>query len=141
MSDLLRLAASEPARAYVTALAAVQTHDDAAARVTALRAAAVAAKEMGRLGEGIELLTTALHTALGLPYQEAQVRMTLVGLLAARGDLAGALDAAERAAPLLEGTDAERLTANRACALARAGRLEEALGALPCCGRGGTPPR
>jgi hypothetical protein len=139
VSDLLRLAASEPARAYVTALAAVQTHDDAAARVTALRAAAVAAKEMGRLGEGIELLTTALHTALGLPYQEAQVRMTLVGLLAARGDLAGALDAAERAAPLLEGTDAERLTANRACALARAGRLEEALGALPLLRSGRDP--
>ncbi|GLW66698.1 CHAT domain-containing protein [Actinomadura rubrobrunea] len=72
-----------------------------------------------------------METAAGLPYQEAQVRMTLVGLLAARGDLAGALAAADRAEPLLRGADAARLTANRACALARAGRLDEALAAIP----------
>ncbi|MBX6766119.1 MAG: hypothetical protein IRY90_03010, partial [Actinomadura rubrobrunea] len=101
VTDLLRLAASEPELAYATALAALRTHHDAAARVTALRAAALAAKELGRLNEGIELLTAALETAAGLPYQEAQVRMTLVGLLAARGDLAGALAAAARPPPVL----------------------------------------
>ena len=127
--ELLRLAAEDPERAYEKALAAIDATVDDGPRIAALRAAALAAKELGRLDEGIGLLHTALAAAekAGLPYQAAQAQMNLVGLLTARGDLAGALTAADIAAPVLTGTDADRLAANRACALARSGRLDEAL--------------
>ncbi|TDB94613.1 CHAT domain-containing protein [Actinomadura sp. 7K534] len=52
--------------------------------------------------------------------------MNLVGLLTARGDLAEALAHAGQAEAVLKGEDADRLAANKACALARAGRLDEA---------------
>ncbi|TDC60231.1 CHAT domain-containing protein [Actinomadura sp. GC306] len=52
--------------------------------------------------------------------------MSLVGLLTARGDLAEALAHAHAAEAVLQGEDADRLAANKACALARAGRLDEA---------------
>ncbi|WP_312874307.1 CHAT domain-containing protein [Actinomadura litoris] len=60
------------------------------------------------------------------PYAAAQVRMNLVGLLAARGEAGAALACAAAAEPVLRGLDADRLAANTACALARAGRLPEA---------------
>ncbi|TDD90486.1 CHAT domain-containing protein [Actinomadura darangshiensis] len=59
-------------------------------------------------------------------YAAAQVRMNLVGLLTAQGDVTGALVHAREAETVLEGPDADRLAANKACALARAGRLDEA---------------
>ncbi|KAB2346630.1 CHAT domain-containing protein [Actinomadura rudentiformis] len=52
--------------------------------------------------------------------------MNLVGLLAARGDIPNALAAAAQAEGILTGEDADRLAANLAGALARAGRLAEA---------------
>ncbi|QKW40781.1 CHAT domain-containing protein [Actinomadura sp. NAK00032] len=52
--------------------------------------------------------------------------MNLVGLLTARGDVTQALAQADEARPVLRGRDADRLAANQACALARAGRLDEA---------------
>ncbi|TDC74617.1 CHAT domain-containing protein [Actinomadura sp. 7K507] len=52
--------------------------------------------------------------------------MNLVGLLTARGDLSGALALVREAESVLRGADADRLAANKACALARAGRLDEA---------------
>ncbi|TDD85790.1 CHAT domain-containing protein [Actinomadura rubrisoli] len=69
--------------------------------------------------------------------------MNLVGLLAAQGDLPSALRHASLAEPVLRGTDADRLAANTACALARAGRLAEAhetaARALPGLRRGDDP--
>ncbi|MBC6465134.1 CHAT domain-containing protein [Actinomadura alba] len=53
--------------------------------------------------------------------------MNMVGLLAASGDADGALVAADSAAPVLRGADADRLVANRAFALARSGHMDEAL--------------
>ncbi len=126
MSDLIAAAAADPRAAY-DAASAMTVADDALDRVTARRALGLACKELGRLAEGLAHLDEALRiaTAERLPYAAAQVKMTLVGLLVARGDIAGALAAADEAAPVLTGTDAERLLANRVCALARSGRLAE----------------
>ncbi|MDL4775083.1 MULTISPECIES: CHAT domain-containing protein [Thermomonosporaceae] len=139
-SALLREVAADPARAYPRALALAAGGAGADA-VVALRAAALAAKELGRLDEGFALLGRALAAAD--EYGAAQTRMTLVGLLTARGDVPAALAEADRAEGVLRGADADRLAANRACALARAGRLDEArraaARALPRLRRGGDP--
>ncbi|RAY10986.1 CHAT domain-containing protein [Actinomadura craniellae] len=80
---------------------------------------------------------------MGAPYEAALTRTHLVGLLAARGELGRALAAAAAAEPVLRGADADRLAANRACALARYGRLKEAervaTGVLPRLRRNGDP--
>ncbi|QXJ26396.1 CHAT domain-containing protein [Actinomadura graeca] len=52
--------------------------------------------------------------------------MNMVGLLAASGECEAALAHASEAGPVLRGPDADRLAANTACVLARAGRLSEA---------------
>jgi tetratricopeptide (TPR) repeat protein len=125
---LLRLAAVDPRRAHAAALARLGTAA-APARVEALRAAALSGLELGRIEECLGWLQEALATAegAGLTYAAAQVRMSMVAVLAARGDFAEALAAADAAAPVLRGEDADRLRANRVCALARSGRLREAL--------------
>ena len=122
---LVGLAASDPVLAYERANAFLKrSPSSCAARVVALRAAGLAAKELGLLEEGIERLQEALACSEG--YEAALVRMNLVGLLSARGDCQGALAEAVRAEGVLRGRDANRLAANVACALARAGRLPEA---------------
>lgn len=126
MCDLIAEAAADPRRAYFSALPLV-TSGDAALRVTARRALGLACKELGRLDEGLAHLDEALRVAQaeGLGYAVAQVKMNLVGLLTARGDIEAALAAADEAAPVLTGADADRLLANRACVLARCGRVGE----------------
>jgi tetratricopeptide (TPR) repeat protein len=126
MSDLITAAAADPRRAYDTALA-MASDGDPLTRVTARRALGLACKELGRLDEGLWHLDEAARVARaeGLTYAAAQVKMTLVGLLVAGGDLDGALAAADDAAPVLTGADADRLRANRACVLARRGRIDE----------------
>ncbi len=126
MSDLITLAAVDPRGAYASA--AAQRHSgDPVRRVEALRALGLAGKELGRLGEGVGHLREALRVAesAGLAYAAAQVRMNLAGLLATAGDIDGALAAADAAAPVLTGADADRLRANRAYILARSGRVGE----------------
>ncbi|MFA1543978.1 CHAT domain-containing protein [Actinomadura monticuli] len=139
---LLWTAAMDPATALARALALLEDGglpEDGG--VLALRVAGLAAKELGRLDEGLGFLHRALELAEG--YAAAQVRMNLVGLLTARGAVAEALAHARAAETVLEGPDADRLAANTACALARAGRLDEArevaAGALPRL-RGGHEP-
>ncbi|MFB4317974.1 CHAT domain-containing protein [Actinomadura sp. 21ATH] len=141
---MLRLSAADPAASYARAralLARAEAAGDRAAMLIALRAAGLAAKELGLLEEGIALLRRALADAEG--YGAALVRMNLVGLLAARGDVREALAEAARAGDVLEGPDADRLAANVACALARAGRVAEAgrvaAEALPRLRRDGDP--
>ncbi len=118
--------AVDPRRAYASA-APMASCGPPAARVSALRTLGLACKELGRLGEGLAHLGEALRIAEseGLAYAAAQVKMNLVGLLTARGDIDAALAAADDAAPVLTGADADRLLANRACALARSGRVGE----------------
>ncbi|WP_240809762.1 CHAT domain-containing protein [Actinomadura sp. WMMA1423] len=120
---LLLMAAKDPTTAFTRALALLEDGGG----VLPLRVAGLAAKELGRLDEGVAFLRRALELASGSdPYAAAQVRMNLVGLLTARGDITEALAHARRAATVLHGPDADRLAANTAGALARAGRLEEA---------------
>jgi tetratricopeptide (TPR) repeat protein len=118
---LLWMAAMDPATAHARALALLEDGGG----VLALRVAGLAAKELGRLKEGLAFLHRALEIAPDA-YSAAQVRMNLVGLLTARGDVTAALDHACHAESVLRGSDADRLAANKACALARAGRLDEA---------------
>ncbi|SEG14977.1 CHAT domain-containing protein [Thermomonospora echinospora] len=144
---LLRLAAADPARAHAVAAEALDGAAPGPPRtlIGLRRAAALAAKELGRLEEGLAHLDEALRIAdaAGLDYERAQVRMSQVGLLAAHGDLSAALECAAAAAGVLRGADADRLAANRACALARAGRPDDALAvvreALPRLRRGDDP--
>ncbi|MFC4912658.1 CHAT domain-containing protein [Actinomadura gamaensis] len=127
--DLLRLATTHPAVAYRSAterIAWAETSGDTSDLVVALRAAGVAAKELGFLEDGIAHLEQALVHAGPSVYAVAQVRMNLVGLLAARGDTNRALAEAGRAQGILRGADAYRLAANTVCALARAGRIADA---------------
>lgn len=144
---LLRLAAADPPRAHAAAVAAL---GDAAERtpreaITLRRVAALAAKELGLLEEGLAHLEEALRAAegAGLAYERALVQMNLVGLLTAQGALPRALACADAAAKVLRGADADRLAANVACALARAGRPAQALEAvrqaLPRLRRGDDP--
>ncbi|HEY8479160.1 MAG TPA: CHAT domain-containing protein [Spirillospora sp.] len=131
---LLRLVAVDPAAAFDRARALLgrdgphSGDPHSGGEVLALRVSGLAAKELGRLAEGLDLLQRALRLAdeTGDAYAAAQVRMNLVGLLTARGDLTEAFANARRAEPVLSGEDADRLAANKACALARAGRLDEA---------------
>ncbi|WP_245681558.1 CHAT domain-containing protein [Actinomadura kijaniata] len=95
--------------------------------MTELQRAGVAAAERGRLEEGLGLLRTALSVAAERgPREVARVRVHLVGLLAARGEVTAALVEASGVGEELPSADADRLTANLACALARAGRFGEA---------------
>ncbi|WP_307801305.1 CHAT domain-containing protein [Actinomadura violacea] len=145
---LLWLAAIDPGTAHARAMTLLERGDD----ILALRIAGLACKELGRLEEGLAFLYRALDLATGRetaapaeeaewpvfsddswtgdarpdPYAAAKVRMNLVGLLTARGDLAEALALAEEAETVLRGEEADRLAANKACALARAGRVAEA---------------
>ncbi|GAA3926281.1 CHAT domain-containing protein [Actinomadura viridis] len=141
---LLRLAAADPAAAHAGArafLSRAGASGDRTALATGLRAAGLAAKELGLLDEGVALLGRALEQAEG--YEAALVRMNLVGLLSARGDFQGALAQAARAEGVLRGDDADRLAANLACALARSGHVPEADAvasrALPRLRDGGDP--
>lgn len=125
VDQLIGLASSDPATAYERATAFLRRTDASEKYVIlALRAAGLSAKELGHLEDGIGHLKEALARAKG--YDAALVRMNLVGLLSARGDAQGALAEAARAEGVLRGGDADRLAANIACALARAGRLSEA---------------
>jgi tetratricopeptide (TPR) repeat protein len=119
-------ASVDPHRAYTAATSAAADADPPT-RIAGLRSLALACKELGRLDEGLSHLDEALRIAesAGLEYAAAQVRMNLVGLLTARGELEAALAAADEAGPVLSGADADRLLANRACALARSGRITE----------------
>lgn len=125
----LTLAAIDPARARAVTTAILDDSPDPETRTVALRALALAGKELGDLSAGIGHLREAVRAAeaAGLDHRAAQARMSLVGLLAASGDSRTALAVADTAAPVLRGVDAARLLANRACALSRGGRMDEAL--------------
>src|SRR6266545_6458302 len=112
--ELVRIAVVDPQRARAMARRVLPAAEDPADRIVVLRALGLASKELGRLDESLRCLGDALDSAesAGLDYAAAQVRMNIVGPLAARGDVEGALAAADAAATVLRGGDADRLAAN-----------------------------
>ncbi|WP_245679424.1 CHAT domain-containing protein [Actinomadura hibisca] len=118
----------DPEAAYAEALKLVRARTSAEEKIAALRVAGVAARELGLLNEALRHLDRALVLAKkhDLSYAVAQVRMNLVGVRTARGDVASALVEAAHAADVLMSRDADALAAEVSCALTRAGRLAEA---------------
>ncbi|MBS2545673.1 CHAT domain-containing protein [Catenulispora sp. NL8] len=104
--------------------------DEAAA--IALRALGLAFKETGDLPRAARTLRRAVSVGerVGAPYRAAQARMSLVVILADRGDTAAALAEAALAAAVLSGIDSARLDTNLGAVLARLGRTTEALAAF-----------
>ncbi|MEN3535878.1 CHAT domain-containing protein [Microbispora sp. ZYX-F-249] len=92
----------------------------------ALRAAALAARELGDLELAGERLEEAIAAGKGFPRRVAQARMSLVTIRAQLGDPEGGLRLADLAERDLAGTDLARLGVQRSVALILLGRHEEA---------------
>lgn len=125
----LTLASVRPDLAREESIRVLRTTQDVETRVVATRALGLARKELGNLTAALHHLERAVRRAeqAGLKRREGQARMTLSGCLAARGDIARALDEADRAAALLTGADAAQMLGQRAMILGRAGHFDAAL--------------
>ncbi|MEW9530011.1 CHAT domain-containing protein [Microbispora sp. NPDC049125] len=93
----------------------------------ALRASALAARELGDLELADQRLREAIIAARGLPRRIAQARMSLVTVTALLGDPEGGLRLAGLAERDLTGTDLARLAVQRSVALMLLGRHREAV--------------
>ncbi|GII54874.1 CHAT domain-containing protein [Planotetraspora thailandica] len=93
----------------------------------ALRASALAARELGDLGLAAERLRQAVVAGAGSPRRVAQARMSLVTVQAHLGDPEGALRLADLAEKDLSGRDLARLGVQRSVALMLLGRHREAV--------------
>lgn len=123
------LSGADPARALArgrdTARRAGRAgHREAAA--VALRAMALAAREIGDLPLAREYLHEAIRTGEGHPRRVAQARMSLVAVHTELGRPAEALRIADAAEPYLSPLERAKLGAQRAVALMRLGRHREA---------------
>src|SRR4051812_36127020 len=127
--EAVRLAQADARAARRLAASALAEADDAEARSTAERALGLAAIELGDAAGGAAHLRRAVRTAesAGLSRRAAEARMSLSLALTLQGATAEALDAADRAAPDLDGWAGARLGMQRALILQKLGRLEEAL--------------
>jgi CHAT domain-containing protein len=117
-------------RAAAEAVLAESSGDEAAA--IALRALGLAWKETGDIPRAARTLRRAVAVAdkAGAPYRAAEARMSLVVILADRGDTAAALAEAALAAAVLTGIDSARLDTNLGVVLSRIGRTTEAMSAF-----------
>jgi tetratricopeptide (TPR) repeat protein len=93
----------------------------------ALRALALAARELGDLPLAETHLCEAVQEGEGLARRVAQARMSLVSVRTELGDPAGALRLADQAEDDLAGEDLAALGVQRAIALVRLGRHQEAI--------------
>lgn len=93
----------------------------------ALRAAALASRELGDLRLADERLRQAIEAGRGFPARVAQARMSLVAVRALLGDPEGGLRLADLAERHLTGTDPARLDVQRSVALTLLGRYREAV--------------
>ncbi|MEV4461887.1 hypothetical protein, partial [Microbispora sp. NPDC049633] len=93
----------------------------------ALRAAALAARELGDLELAGERLEEAIAAGHGFPRRVAQARMSLVTVRAQLGDPEGGLRLADLAERDLAGKDLARLGVQRSVALILLGRHAEAV--------------
>ncbi|GGO25147.1 CHAT domain-containing protein [Microbispora bryophytorum] len=126
----VRLSATDPRLALAEARAvldlAAGAYGEAAS--VALRATALAARELGDLELAGERLEEAIAAAgHGLPRRVAQARMSLVTVRAQLGDPEGGLRLADLAERDLTGADLARLGVQRSVALILLGRHEEAV--------------
>jgi tetratricopeptide (TPR) repeat protein len=131
-AEAVELAEVDPQRATAAAGAALRlarAERDRAAASLAERALGLAAREAYDMDAAVAHLRRAVHIAqrAGLELPAAQARVHLSGTLALRGDGAGALREADRAAAVLDGPDLALLQAQRAFILQMQGRLAEAL--------------
>ncbi|MCT9931143.1 CHAT domain-containing protein [Planotetraspora sp. A-T 1434] len=94
----------------------------------ALRASALAARELGDLALAEERLRQAIEVGEGFPRRVAQAQMSLVTIQAQLGDPEGALRLADLAEGELTGGDLARLGVQRSVALMVLGRHQEAVG-------------
>ena len=108
-----------------------QSGGDEAAAI-AWRAVGLSWKENGDLARAVKALRRAIKVAeeAGLPYPAAEARMSLVVILADRGNTDGALAEAALADTVLTGVDRARLRVNLGLVLGRTGRTAEALEAF-----------
>jgi tetratricopeptide (TPR) repeat protein len=108
-------------------LHAAQAAGAAEAEVVALRAMALAARELGDLHGAEEYLRQAIHT-VGVPAERrAQARLSLVTVRTERGHPLQALRVAALAWAYLSPLDRAKLDTQRAVALAHLGRYQEAI--------------
>jgi hypothetical protein len=125
------LADTDPARAAALAgraLELARAARDPAATAEAHRALGLAARSGHDIGTAVTSLRRAVRVAerAGLPAEAGRANLGLAGALALRGDLTGALRAADAAAPGLRGHDLALLEGQRAFLLQMQGRLAEA---------------
>ncbi|MFG1877088.1 CHAT domain-containing protein [Sphaerisporangium sp. NPDC049003] len=128
--EAVRLSGADPGRAREHARAVLAEAEAAGcpeAVSVAHRALALAAREFGHLALAAEHLGHAVEAARDLPERAAQARLSLVTVLADLGDPLGALRVADLAEGQLTGLDPARLGVQRAVALVRLGRCEEAV--------------
>ncbi|WP_328854710.1 CHAT domain-containing tetratricopeptide repeat protein [Microbispora hainanensis] len=130
----VRLSATDPRLALVEARAVLDlagwpgpagAYGEAAS--VALRATALAARELGDLELAGERLEEAITAGRGFPRRVAQARMSLVTVRAQLGDPEGGLRLADLAERDLSGADLARLGVQRSVALILLGRHEEAV--------------
>ena len=123
---------AQPAQGRAVAEAVVAEGGDDEAAAVALRAIGLSWKENGDLARASRALRRAIAVAdkLDLPYRAAEARMSLVVILADRGNTDGALAEVALADSVLTGLDRARLRVNLGLVLGRIGRTAEALEAL-----------
>lgn len=130
----VRLSATDPRLALAEARAVLDlagrpesagAYGEAAS--VALRATALAARELGDLELAGERLEEAIAAGRGFPRRVAQARMSLVTVRAQLGDPEGGLRLADLAERDLAGADLARLGVQRSVALILLGRHEEAV--------------
>ncbi|WP_169808734.1 CHAT domain-containing protein [Microtetraspora niveoalba] len=93
----------------------------------ALRAAALAARELGDIDLAVERLERAVTSGAGFPNRVAQARMSLVTMVAELGDPERGLRLAGLAERDLAGADLARLGVQRSAALILLGRFRDAV--------------
>ncbi|MEY9933057.1 tetratricopeptide (TPR) repeat protein [Catenulispora sp. GP43] len=123
---------AQPSAGRAAAEAVLGEGDDDEAAVIALRAIGLSWKENGDLARAARALrrSVALAERTGLSYRAAEARMSLVVILADRGNTDSALAEAALADSVLTGLDRARLRVNLGLVLGRIGRTAEALDAL-----------
>ncbi len=145
VAEAMRLVGDDPARAVAVASDLI-TGSTGAALSHAHRARGLAHRELGDLDAALEDLRAAVQIAEEANARRvaAEARMSLVSVLAERGEMRAALAESDRAAAELTGLPAARMRVQRGTFLCRVGQftaaLDEFTRALPVLRRHGDGP-